>query len=154
MIYQFIQNFWAWQTLAVITSVRSGTGPRSCPKGSDKSAYNLWPLVGGVFYIMWNIWIFCQAAPYAVDVTEKHRTKPRPSREEWLQYLSIPKTLYSCRTGDSFRKTGFPGKAESQICFSIDSIGQRARRWQLTSCLFSFLFWDGHSFCPFIAWGP
>lgn len=85
MIYQFIWSVWAPWTLVVFTSVRSGAGPRSCPKGSKFVSCDVMCikliiiiiLVEDAFYIVLNIWIFCWAAPCAGEITGKHWNKPK-----------------------------------------------------------------------------
>lgn len=103
MIYNFIWSGGAPWTLVVFSSVRSGTSPRSCPKGSGKSVMciKLIIFVEDVFYIVLNIGIFCWVAPCAGDITGKHWTK---TKEEGLQKLTISKMLCSCRNGDLSRK--------------------------------------------------
>lgn len=91
IIYQFAQSFRARQTLAVIISVESGAGPRSRPKGSDKSVTYIQFVAHCGRSILYYIGClnFLLAAPYALDRAEKHLTKPRPKREERLQYLTV-----------------------------------------------------------------
>lgn len=86
-----LRGFGARQTLAVITSVELGTEPRSHPKGSDKSVTCIQFVAHCERSILYYTGCsnFLLAAPYALDRAEKHLTKPRPNREEWLQYLTI-----------------------------------------------------------------